>query len=167
MNDDFKNHRCTHTHTYTHTHIHACTCLHIFMHKYIDTWASQLVLALKNLPANVGDIRDTVLSLCQYDPLEKEMTTHSSVLAWRIPWTEEPGGLQSIGSHRAGHDWRSLAHMRTDTHFYQCSSTRSYLYIVITFTVRAVKSSTFLQLRNLKVLLPPCLNSNEQVISSM
>ena len=38
------------------------------------------------------------------DPLEKEMTTHSSILAWRIPWTEEPGGLQSTGSQRVGRD---------------------------------------------------------------
>ena len=38
------------------------------------------------------------------DPLEKEMAIHSSVLAWRIPWTEEPGGLQSMGSQRAGHN---------------------------------------------------------------
>ena len=38
------------------------------------------------------------------DPLEKEMATHSSILAWRIPWTEEPGGLQSMGSQRVGHD---------------------------------------------------------------
>ena len=38
------------------------------------------------------------------DPLEKEMETHSSILAWRIPWTEEPGGLQSTGSQRVGHD---------------------------------------------------------------
>ena len=38
------------------------------------------------------------------DPLEKEMETHSSILAWRIPWTEEPGGLWSIGSQRVGHD---------------------------------------------------------------
>ena len=37
-------------------------------------------------------------------PLEKEMATHSNVLAWRIPWKEEPGGLQSMGSHRVGHD---------------------------------------------------------------
>ena len=41
--------------------------------------------------------------------LEEEMATHSSVLAWRIPWTEEPGGLPSIGSHRVGHDWSDLA----------------------------------------------------------
>ena len=38
------------------------------------------------------------------DPLEKEMATHSSILAWRIPWIEEPGGLQSMGSQRVGHD---------------------------------------------------------------
>ena len=38
------------------------------------------------------------------NPLEKKMATHSSILAWRIPWTEEPGGLQSIGWHRVGHD---------------------------------------------------------------
>ena len=46
-----------------------------------------------------------VQSLGQEDPLEKEMATHSSILAWRIPWTEEPGGLQSTGSQRVGHDW--------------------------------------------------------------
>ena len=45
-----------------------------------------------------------VQSLGQEDPLEEEMTAHSSVLAWRIPWTEEPGGLQSMGSQRVGHD---------------------------------------------------------------
>ena len=45
-----------------------------------------------------------VQSLGWEDPLEKEMVTHSRILAWRIPWTEEPGGLQSIGSHRLGHD---------------------------------------------------------------
>ena len=55
---------------------------------------------LKHLPA----IWETqVRSLGQEDPLEKEMATHSSILAWRIPWTEEPGGLQSTGSQRVGH----------------------------------------------------------------
>ena len=43
-------------------------------------------------------------SLGWEDPLEKDMATHSSILAWRIPWTEEPGRLQSLGSHRVGHD---------------------------------------------------------------
>ena len=45
-----------------------------------------------------------VQSLGQEDPLEKEMATHSSILAWRIPWTEKPEGLQSVGSQRVGHD---------------------------------------------------------------
>ena len=45
-----------------------------------------------------------VRSLAGEDPLEKEMATHSSILAWRVPWTEEPGGLQSMGLQRVGHD---------------------------------------------------------------
>ena len=45
-----------------------------------------------------------VQSLGQEDLLEKEMATHSNILAWKIPWTEEPGGLQSMGSQRAGHN---------------------------------------------------------------
>ena len=57
---------------------------------------------VKNLPA----MQNTrVQSLGQEDPLEKGMATHSSVLAWTIPWTEEPGRLQSMGSQRVGHDW--------------------------------------------------------------
>ena len=56
---------------------------------------------VKNLPA----MQETqVFSLGQEDPLEKGMATHSSILAWRIPWTEEPHGLQSMGSERVGHD---------------------------------------------------------------
>ena len=56
---------------------------------------------VKSLPA----LRETqVLSLGQEDPLEKDMATHSSILAWRIPRTEESGRLQSMGSQRVGHD---------------------------------------------------------------
>ena len=56
---------------------------------------------VKYLPA----MQETwVQSLGQEDPLEKGMATHSSILAWRIPWTEEPGGLQSMDSQRVGHD---------------------------------------------------------------
>ena len=47
------------------------------------------------------------------DPLKKGMATHSSILAWEIPWTEEPGGLQSLGSQRVGHDWERLTHRRS------------------------------------------------------
>ena len=55
---------------------------------------------IKNLPAKLGEARDPVQSLGQEDPREEEMAAHSSILAWRIPWAEEPGGLQSMGSHR-------------------------------------------------------------------
>ena len=57
---------------------------------------------VKNLPYSVEDLG---LTPGQEDPLEKEMPTHSSILAWRILWTEEPGGLQSMGPHTVGHDW--------------------------------------------------------------
>ena len=56
---------------------------------------------VKNLPS-MNEMQ--VGSLGQEDPLEEEMATHSSVLAWEIPWTGEPGGLQSMGSQRVGHD---------------------------------------------------------------
>ena len=59
---------------------------------------------VENLPANSGDIGDVVLSLDKEDPLEEEMTTHSSILAWRIPWIEEPSRTQSVGSQRIGHN---------------------------------------------------------------
>ena len=52
-----------------------------------------MALEVKNPPANAGDVETWVQSLGQEDPLEEGMTTHSSILAWRIPWTEEPDGL--------------------------------------------------------------------------
>ena len=58
---------------------------------------------VKNLPANAGDIETRIRSLGGEDPLEEGMATLSSILAWRIPWTEEPGGLQSIESQRVRH----------------------------------------------------------------
>ena len=62
---------------------------------------------VKNLPANAGDMRS---SLGQENPLEEEMAIHSSNLAWKIPWTEEPGRLQSMGSQRVGHDLATEQH---------------------------------------------------------
>ena len=62
---------------------------------------SLVVQMVKRLPT----MQETrVQSLGQEDLLEKEMATHSSILAWKIPWTEEPGRLQSMGSQRVGHD---------------------------------------------------------------
>ena len=63
--------------------------------------SSGILFWVKNLPA----VRETwVRSLGQEDPLEEGMATHSSILAWRIPWTEDPGRLQSMGSQRVGHN---------------------------------------------------------------
>ena len=64
-------------------------------------WASLVDQTVKNVPA----MRETqVRFLGLEDPLEEAIATHSSFLGWRIPWTEEPGGLQSMGSQRVGHD---------------------------------------------------------------
>ena len=69
--------------------------------------ASLVAQRLKRLPP----MQETwVWSLGREDPLEKEMATHSSILAWRIPWTEELGRLQSMGLQRAGHDWATSLH---------------------------------------------------------
>ena len=64
---------------------------------HIGWEASQVAQVLKNLPVNVGGTEDMVQSLGWEDTLEEEMANHPSILAWRIPWTEEPGGLRSMG----------------------------------------------------------------------
>ena len=66
--------------------------------------ASQVVLVVKNPPANAGDTGDVGLIPGSGNPLEDGTATHTSILAWRITWTEKHGGLQSIGSQRVGHD---------------------------------------------------------------
>ena len=67
---------------------------------YRTSGASQVAQMVKNLP----EMWDTwIRSLVQEDALKKKMATHSSILAWRIPWSEEPGNLQSMVSQRAGH----------------------------------------------------------------
>ena len=66
------------------------------------TWASLVAQTVKNLP----EMQETwVESLVWKDPLEEGMATPCSILVWRIPWTEEPGGLQSLGLHRVRHNW--------------------------------------------------------------
>ena len=69
---------------------------------------------VKNPPAVQEPQEMWVQSLGREDPLEEGMETHSSVLAWRIPWTEEPSRLQPMGSQKTGHDWSNLAHMHLD-----------------------------------------------------
>ena len=74
--------------------------IYVHLHKHVQIFVHEVFLVaqtVKNLPA----MQDTrVRSLGQEDPLEKQTETHSNILAWRIPWTEEPGGLQSLGSQR-------------------------------------------------------------------
>ena len=81
------------------------------------SWASLVAQMVKNLLA----VWDTwVQSLDWEDPLEKEMATRSSTLAWKIPWMEEPCRLQSMGSQRVGHDWATSV---------------SYIYIIIIYLI--------------------------------
>ena len=78
-----------HTHTHAHTHTHTRYNIQD-LDELFSQYASLVAQRLKHLPA----MRETwAQSLGPEDPLEKEMATHSSILAWRIPWTEEPGGL--------------------------------------------------------------------------
>ena len=71
---------------------------------------------VKNRHANAGGARDMDRSLGWEDPLEEEMATHSSILAWKIQWTEEPGRLQSMRSQKVGHDletkWQTTTTIR-------------------------------------------------------
>ena len=82
-------------------HFLACHNMHLLICLITAKLASLVAQMVKNLPP----IQETrVQTLDQDDPLEKGMATHSSILAWRIPQTQEPGGLQSMGSQRVRHD---------------------------------------------------------------
>ena len=71
--------------------------------------ASQVVQWVKNTPTMQKTQEGQVRSLGQEDPLEEGLATHSSILAWRIPWAEKSGGQKSLGSQRVGHNWRDWA----------------------------------------------------------
>ena len=85
-------------------------------------WATELKWTggsvLKNPPAMRETQETQGWSLSREDPLEEGMVTHSSILAWRVPWTEEPSGLQPMGSQRDLHDWSGWAHM------HECSAAK-------------------------------------------
>ena len=77
-----------------------CFCL-------VKRWVSPVTHLVKNLPA-IQETKETpVWSLGQEDPPKEEMATHSSILAWKTPWTEEPGRLQSMGLERVRHHWET------------------------------------------------------------
>ena len=91
-----------------------------------DSEASLVAQMAKSQPAMQ---ESWVQSLGQENPLEEGTTTHSSILAWRIPWTEEPGRLQSMGSQRVGHDWV------TNTHTWWLSGGRFFLSALLECSV--------------------------------
>ena len=80
--------------------------MYIYTHKYICVYTLGFSgdTVVKNLPANPGDTRDTGSSVGCEDPLEKGMVTHSSILAWEIPWIEKPGRLKSVVLQRVRHE---------------------------------------------------------------
>ena len=88
-------------------------CTLTFENNCSSLWASQVELVGKKLLASAGDVRDEGSTPGQEDTLVKGTATHSSILAWRISWTKEPFGLQSIESQRVRHDWSNLACKRT------------------------------------------------------
>ena len=78
-----------------------------------------------------------VQSLGQKDPLEEEMATHSSIFAWEIPWTEEPGGSQSTWLQRVGRDWVSMqdrAHLNSEHKYKLLKYSKIFVYKLILFT---------------------------------
>ena len=89
---------------------------HIVPKEEYISMASQLVLVVKNLPENAGDAGNMGSILGLKDPLEKKIAAHSTVLAWEILWTEEPGGLQSTGSRESNMTKHTYAHTLTHTH---------------------------------------------------
>ena len=93
--------------------------IYIYIYIYIYTHTHRASLVAQRLKRLPGMQETQVQSLGQEAPLEKGMATHSSTLAWRIPWTEEPGRLQSMGLQRVGHDWAtSLSYIYTPYWFF-------------------------------------------------
>ena len=110
--------------------------------------ASLVAQLLKNLPA----LQETwVPLLSPEDPLEEEMVTHSGILAWKIPWTEEPGGLPSMGLQRVGHDWASFTFRDRNQHTYFLSFYSDEFFKWILYQ-RNEKNYDFLK-RNVYLLL--------------
>ena len=108
--------------------------IYILYYTYDLHKASLIAQSVKNLLIVQGT---WVQSLGQEDPLEKEMATHSSILAWKIPWTEEPAWLQSIGSQRVGDNWRT----NTSLHL-SCFS-----HVQLFATLRTVAHQALLSMR--------------------
>ena len=99
-------------------------CNFFFPHISFGRGTSLVVQMVKRL-STMWETR--VRSLGWEDPLKKEMAIHSSTLAWKTPWTEEPGGLQSMGSRRGGHDWATSRSLCTEAGWQYTALTHSFL----------------------------------------
>ena len=106
-------------------HKYMCVCIY---------GASQVAPGVKNPPANSGMQETWVPSMDQEDPVEESMATQSSILAWIIPWTEEPGRLQFVGLQRARHNWATehthtgTQHTHTQTHTIHTHNTHTFSF---------------------------------------
>ena len=104
-----------------------CTLNGNYQTAYFILWfystirASQVALVVKNTPVNEGDLRDVGLVPGWEDALQESMVIHSSILVWRIPWTEEPGRLQFMGLQEVGHDLAQIVPLRPSLklHFFK------------------------------------------------
>ena len=105
-----------------------------------------MAIMVKNPTANSEDIREQVRCLGCKGPLEEGMATHSSILAWRIPWAGEPGGLQSMGWQRVGHDWSNLVHPVSAHHKWLHSGPIFFPVIGVSVRFSSVQSLSHVQL---------------------
>ena len=111
------------------------------MYTYICTSICAFLVAQRI--KNQASMQETqVWSLDQEDPLEKGLASHSSILAWRIPWTEGPDGLQILGSQRLGHDW--VTNNFTFFHVYTHTHTRIYILLSFKYSHFSLPQKTFL-----------------------
>ena len=143
---------------YEYIYMCVCVCVYIYIMSMCILWASQVVIVAKNLTANGGDAGMWFWSLYWDDPLEESMATHSSILAWRIPWTEEPGGLWSIGSQSVGLNWSDLARM----HVYHILSQYALLFIYYYFIQLKVCDNPLLS-KSIGAILSTVLYLNEGI----
>ena len=91
------------------------TCFLFNIH-FLPNLCVKMMSLVAQLVKNLPTVQETrVPSLGWEDPLEKEIATHSSILGWKISWTEEPGGLQSMGLQRVGHDWATNTYLKQKT----------------------------------------------------
>ena len=106
---------------------------------YLLVWSwvvSLVALVVKNLLANTGDTREVgLIPASGRTPGEGHGKPFFSILAWRIPWTEEPDGLWSMGSQRVGHDWSGFTHTHTYTHTHTHTHIHTHTVEERTFTV--------------------------------